>query len=67
MFWADRIAAEIKDKVIPRAGAGKPLLIRDEKTVSGKVHVGSMRGVAIHGALWLHLLTLAFQMNLNTN
>ena len=51
MFWADRIAQEIKDTVIPRAGVGKPLLIRDEKTASGKVHVGSMRGVAIHGAL----------------
>lgn len=24
-------------------------LIRDEKTISGRVHVGSMRGVAIHG------------------
>jgi lysyl-tRNA synthetase, class I len=51
MFWADRIALEIKQTVKPRAGAGKPLLIRDEKTASGKVHVGSMRGVAIHGAL----------------
>jgi len=51
MFWADRIADEIKRTVIPRAGAGKPLLIRDEKTASGKVHVGSMRGVAIHGAI----------------
>src|SRR5258706_10836009 len=51
MFWADRIADEIKKTVKPRAGAGKPLLIRDEKTASGKVHVGSMRGVAIHGAL----------------
>lgn len=30
---------------------GKPILIRDEKTVSGRVHVGSMRGVAIHGAV----------------
>ena len=51
MFWADRIADQIKNTVTPRAGVGKPLLIRDEKTVSGKVHVGSMRGVAIHGAL----------------
>lgn len=30
---------------------GKPIIIRDEKTVSGRVHVGSMRGVAIHGAV----------------
>ena len=48
MFWADRIAGEIEE----RFGKPKvPLLIRDEKTVSGRVHVGSMRGVAIHGAV----------------
>ena len=47
MFWADRLAAEI----IARFGTGKPILIRDEKTPSGRVHVGSMRGVAIHGVI----------------
>lgn len=48
MFWADRIAEEIEKRF------GKPkeaLVIRDEKTVSGRVHVGSMRGVAIHGVV----------------
>ena len=47
MFWADKIAEEIEKKF----GKTKPILIRDEKTVSGRVHVGSMRGVAIHGAV----------------
>lgn len=47
MFWADRLANEI----IERFGTGKPILIRDEKTLSGQVHIGSFRGVAIHGAL----------------
>ena len=47
MFWADRIAEEIEKKF----GKTKPVLVRDEKTVSGRVHVGSMRGVAIHGAV----------------
>jgi lysyl-tRNA synthetase class 1 len=47
MFWADRMAKEIVD----RFGTGKPILIRDEKTPSGRVHVGSMRGVAIHGVI----------------
>lgn len=46
MFWADRIAKEIQET---RAKDGKKLLIRDEKTLSGRVHIGSMRGVAIHG------------------
>ncbi|KKW40076.1 MAG: Lysine-tRNA ligase [Parcubacteria group bacterium GW2011_GWA1_54_9] len=47
MLWADRIASEIRDTRTPRDG--KTFLIRDEKTISGRVHVGSMRGVAIHG------------------
>jgi lysyl-tRNA synthetase class 1 len=47
MLWADRIASEIRDTRKPKDG--KKFLIRDEKTVSGRVHIGSMRGVAIHG------------------
>lgn len=45
MFWADRLAGEVKDRY---KGS---ILIRDEKTLSGRVHVGSMRGVAIHGVV----------------
>lgn len=45
MFWADRLAADITSRY---KGS---VLIRDEKTPSGRVHVGSMRGVAIHGAI----------------
>lgn len=48
MFWADRIGKEVQET---RAKSGKKLLIRDEKTLSGRVHVGSMRGVAIHGLI----------------
>ncbi|MBP7770869.1 MAG: lysine--tRNA ligase, partial [Candidatus Pacebacteria bacterium] len=48
MFWADRIAGEIEARF---GKQGEPLLIRDEKTLSGRVHIGSFRGVAIHGAL----------------
>jgi len=51
MFWADRIAGEIVKRFENELAEGKPILIRDEKTVSGRVHVGSMRGVAIHGAV----------------
>lgn len=47
MFWADRIAQEIQETRTPKNGTS--FLIRDEKTLSGRVHVGSMRGVAIHG------------------
>lgn len=48
MFWADRIADAIRENK-GTAASGKPLIIRDEKTLSGRVHIGSMRGVAIHG------------------
>ncbi len=51
MFWADRIADEIIKRYGGDIKAGKQLIIRDEKTLSGRVHVGSMRGVAIHGAV----------------
>lgn len=47
MLWADRIAAAVRDTRTPRNG--KTFVIRDEKTLSGRVHVGSMRGVAVHG------------------
>lgn len=47
MFWADKIAEEIKKE----RGDNAPLIVRDEKTMSGRVHIGSMRGVAIHGAV----------------
>ncbi|CAN5729861.1 lysine--tRNA ligase [soil metagenome] len=49
MFWADRIAKEIREQRADTIQSGKKLLIRDEKTLSGRVHIGSMRGVAIHG------------------
>lgn len=49
MLWADRIASEIRNTRTPKDG--KTFLIRDEKTLSGRVHVGSMRGVAVHGLI----------------
>jgi lysyl-tRNA synthetase class 1 len=49
MYWADRIVDEILEKEKDRVASGTPLIIRDEKTLSGRVHVGSLRGVAIHG------------------
>lgn len=51
MFWADRIAEKIEKQYSSKIKTGKPLIIRDEKTPSGRVHVGSMRGVAIHGVI----------------
>lgn len=51
MFWADRIAGEIVKRFENELSEGRPIIIRDEKTLSGRVHVGSARGAAIHGAV----------------
>ncbi len=51
MFWADRLAKEIGEKYAERIKNGESLVVRDEKTLSGRVHVGSMRGAAIHGVV----------------
>lgn len=45
MFWLDEVADEI-EKTYPDK---KELIVRDEKTLSGRVHVGSLRGVVLHG------------------
>jgi lysyl-tRNA synthetase class 1 len=49
MFWADKLVEKIKKDFSGKISEGKPLIVRDEKTASGRVHVGSLRGVAIHG------------------
>jgi lysyl-tRNA synthetase class 1 len=51
MFWGDRLIEQIKKEYKEKITSGKPLVIRDEKTMSGRVHVGSLRGVAIHGII----------------
>lgn len=40
MFWADRIAKDLKDKGLQH--------VDDMKTPSGRIHVGALRGVVIH-------------------
>src|SRR3990167_4289146 len=51
MVWADRIVGEIKERFAKKIAKGQPLVIRDEKTLSGRVHIGSLRGVVIHGLI----------------
>ncbi len=47
MFWVD----EVVDDIIKDYPGDKELIIRDEKTLSGRVHIGSLRGVVIHGII----------------
>jgi len=51
MVWVDRAVGEIRRRFAEEIAKGKPLVIRDEKTLSGRVHVGSLRGIAIHGLI----------------
>lgn len=48
MFWADIVAKESK--------ADEPILVNDAKTPSGKVHVGSLRGVLVHDFVYKSFL-----------
>src|SRR5262245_58160236 len=45
MFWTEEIAARF-------AGAAGTQIINDSKTPSGRVHVGALRGVLIHDAIF---------------
>ncbi len=47
-FWADRVTDNIEKDLHGLIRAGTELVVRDEKTVSGHPHVGSMIGVALH-------------------
>lgn len=48
MFWADKIATDVAEKYAAQIAAGVPLVVRDEKTASGYVHVGSLRSASLH-------------------
>jgi len=51
MFWTEEFAEQIKERFSKKIAEGKPLVIRDEKTLSGRVHVGSLRGIVLHGLI----------------
>lgn len=60
MYWADRVAKEIIDSgkykhSLPDE-SGKPYWVDDMKTPSGRIHVGSLRGVMIHDFIYKALL-----------
>ena len=51
MFWLDRIYEAGEERLKATAAKKGLLVVRDEKTASGRVHVGSMRALALHAAL----------------
>jgi lysyl-tRNA synthetase, class I len=51
MVWIDRLIGEIEERFAQKIAQKQPLIIRDEKTLSGRVHVGSLRGIVLHGVI----------------
>jgi len=47
MFWADKIALDTE-----ASPENKYIVVNDSKTPSGRVHVGSLRGVVIHDVIY---------------
>lgn len=52
MYWADNIREKVEEAYREKIKSGRPLVVRDEKTLSGRVHVGSLRGVVVHGIVY---------------
>ena len=52
MFWAEKIADEVEKKYGQQIQAGETLIVRDEKTASGRVHVGSLRSASLHAIVF---------------
>ena len=55
MHWTDEVADILKNYPMPPAGkwgGGGVHVINDSKTPSGRAHVGSLRGVLIHDAMF---------------
>lgn len=50
-MWTDLVVSDIRERYSTKIARGEPIIIRDEKTASGRVHVGSLRGVALHGTV----------------
>ena len=61
MFWAEKIADEVERRYAGRIKAGEPIIIRDEKTASGRVHVGSLRSASLHAVVADVLTTRGIQ------
>jgi lysyl-tRNA synthetase class 1 len=55
MHWTDELAQQLAAYPMPPAGSAAPHgvhVINDSKTPSGRAHVGSLRGVLIHDAVF---------------
>lgn len=51
MFWADKIVEEFINDRKETIDSKKSIIIRDEKTASGRMLISAMRGAVIHGII----------------
>ena len=51
MFWADKLVDEIQKKYEDKITKKEPLVIRDEKTASGRMLISAGRGPVVHGII----------------
>ncbi len=51
MLWIETVVKEAQRRSPEKSKAETPFIVRDEKTASGRIHVGSLRGVVLHGAI----------------
>jgi lysyl-tRNA synthetase, class I len=52
MFWADEVVDETIRRYRKNIDSGVKLVVRDEKTASGRVHVGSLRSASLHALVY---------------
>lgn len=51
MFWADKLVEDIQKKYKDKIAKDESLVVRDEKTASGRMLVSAMRGAVVHGII----------------
>lgn len=51
MFWADKIANDLEGQLKGKIASDGGIVIRDEKTASGRMLISAMRGAAVHGII----------------
>lgn len=51
MFWADKTVDDIEKRYKERISSKDELIVRDEKTISGRMLMSAMRGGVVHGLI----------------
>ena len=55
-YWTDHLAAQATKKAKLDGSGSRVIVVNDSKTPSGRIHVGSLRGILIHDAVFKSIL-----------